>query len=465
MVAEFAERGVHGPVQTDGFPKVLLSRRVSALVHLQKGEGAVSFGSLPVFRLGDHRLERLLGLRDLPHTHQHEAVFVIDECPRREFRAQRKGLLVNRQGLLVLSQGVVAGGHVDIGVRRIPVDLGDPPKSLDALLELRRDHVGIAQAEPSRVVVRILGQVGLVVLDALVAVPPPVLDEGADPKLFPHRQAVHETEGLLEMFFPFDPVAVDVVSHSELYVGQSEIRIELEGLVEKLDDRISGGSLRSRIVFQGFQGRCRRPVKGQLLLRDPGHGLAQPVADLFRQIVDAGQDVVLLLRPGGVGKDRGLLVRIDELGRQQVIAPDLADAADEQALDALPDGDLPADRLVDLLYVRALHPFQRLLDAAGGENVHVLGLLDADRQGGLEAAIEDLFTRVVLEIRDQDPVALLEGQYLGGGLEEKRLGQPGRAEDRGFQMHYSLRIIQGRLAELVRDILARNNEREERTGE
>jgi hypothetical protein len=187
-------------------------------------------------------------------------------------------------------------------------------------------------------------------------------------------------------------------------------------------------ALRARIELQRLERRGRGPVERQLLPGDPAQRFAEPLADLAGQLVDAGQDVRARPGPGRAGEDDRLAVGIDQLGRQEILVADPPDAADEQALDALAQGDLAADGLVDPRDPLAAHPPEGLLDAARREDVDVLGLLDADGQGRLEPGVEDLLARLVVEVRDEDPVALAEGQGLGRRLEEQRLGQPGRAQ-------------------------------------
>src|SRR5918999_2747856 len=91
-----------------------------------------------------------------------------------------------------------------------------------------------------------------------------------------------------------------------------------------------------------------------------------------------------------MARDGLAALAVDRLQRDDVIASETGDRADEQRLDPAPLAYLAPDLTGDLLLLRPLHQSERLSRPLFGENVQVGRLLKLNRQTLFECPVKDL---------------------------------------------------------------------------
>src|SRR5215216_1611980 len=118
-------------------------------------------------------------------------------------------------------------------------------------------------------------------------------------------------------------------------------------------------------------------------------------------------------------RDRLAALAVDRLQRDDVIASEAGDRADEQRLDPAPLADLAPDLTSDLLILRPLHQSERLSRALFGEDVQEGRLLELNRQTLFECPVKDLIAGRVDEVREQDRIFTSQRRDAGPGLKPR----------------------------------------------
>jgi hypothetical protein len=161
-------------------------------------------------------------------------------------------------------------------------------------------------------------------------------------------------------------------------------------------------------------------------LKDGRERLAEVPPDLRRDLAEGRDDAILARSDFQVGPHGGAGLRLDQPGADSVLVPGPADGAADHGLRVLPQRDLAPQRLVQARVVGLLHAPKGLGHARPGEHVGVPGLLDTDRERRQEGLVGDGLAGLVVEVRDEDPVPLREGQHGGSPAQEVAVRRPDR---------------------------------------
>ena len=218
------------------------------------------------------------------------------------------------------------------------------------------------------------------------------------------------------LFTGFPPFAArgQVIPPAELGMREGKLRIELDGLPQQL---VCGGVLgrlrrdhRVGVELQRVERRGGDARQRLGLIRHRRHGFAEVAADACRELAQRREDAVFARGRDRLGQDGFARLRADEPRRQRVGVAELRDVAGQETSHVLAFRHLGGERLVETGRRRAPHPLEGGGHAIARIHVDVLGLRDRDLQRDPKRSVEHGVARHVVEVGDDDPVALLEGQ-------------------------------------------------------